>query len=199
MTWPKSPEPLAMLSAAHVRANVVGAIVLTLFGCLWWIITLAYWNARPSWTIPAASAATAVLFVLCIARLGSSRKIHIIDDPAVLAKRKRAGMLSGIIFGIEGTLIGFSSRLLAHHGLSIWIPMTIAIIVGLHFLPLAAVWEMPLYYVPGVLPVLGMLGCLLIRDVGMRLLCVGLVMTSILWLTAVLLLLQTRPVQPTRL
>ena len=189
----------ATFSAARVRAAVVGAIILTLFGGLWWIVTLAYWVARPGWAIPVASAITVVLLVLCIARRKAARKIHSFDDAAMLAKRKRAGIFSGIIFGIEGALIGLCSKLLAHHGLGVWIPMAIAIIVGLHFLPLARVWKMPLYYLTGVFSVLSVLGCLLVRDVGTRLLCVGLVMTFVLWLTAVLLLYQTRPVQPARI
>jgi Family of unknown function (DUF7010) len=192
-------ESQTILSAARIRAAIVGAIVLTLFGGLWWIVTLAYWSARPGWAIPVAFAITVVLLMLCIVRFWASRKIQIFDDPAVLANRRRAGIFSGIIFGIEGALIGLSSRLLAHHRLGVWIPMAIAIIVGLHFLPLARIWKMPIYYLPGILSILGVLGCLLIRDVGTRLLCVGLVMTSVLWLSAVLLLLQTRSVQPARL
>ena len=71
--------------------------------------------------------------------------------------------------------------------------MRFAIIVGVHFLPLAYLFEVPLYYWTGVLSVLGVLGCLLIQDVYTRLLWVGLVMAAVLWLTVVLLLLQTRP------
>jgi hypothetical protein len=43
---------------------------------------------------------------------------------------------------------------------------------------------------------LGMLGCSLIRDAGTRLLCAGLIMAAVLWLTAVLLLLQARLIGP---
>jgi hypothetical protein len=41
-----------------------------------------------------------------------------------------------------------------------------------------------------------MLGCSLIRDAGTRLLCAGLIMAAVLWLTAVLLLLQARLIGP---
>jgi hypothetical protein len=37
-----------------------------------------------------------------------------------------------------------------------------------------------------------MLGCSLIRNAGTRLLCAGLIMAAVFWLTAVLLLLQAR-------
>ncbi len=115
-----------------------------------------------------------------------------IDDPVAAAKGKRAGKLFGIIFGTESGLIWLCATLLARLGLSIWIPIAVAVIVGLHFIPLARVFEVPLYYWTGVLSVFGMLGCSLIRDAGTRLLCAGLIMAVVFWLTAVVLLLQAR-------
>ena len=73
-----------------------------------------------------------------------------------------------------------------------WVPIAVAVIVALHFLPLARVFEVPLYYWTGALCVLGVLGCSLIRDAGTRLLCAGLIMAAVLWLTALLLLLKAR-------
>lgn len=101
-------------------------------------------------------------------------------------------MLFGIIFGIESGLIWLCAMVLAHLGLSVWIPIAVAVIVGLHFIPLARVFEVPLYYWTGVLSVLGMLGCSLIRDAGTRLLCAGLIMAAVFWLTAAVLLLRAR-------
>jgi hypothetical protein len=111
-------------------------------------------------------------------------------DPAAAAKGKRAGILFGIIFGVEAALIALSSVLLARSGLGDWIPVAVGLIVGVHFLPLAYVFEVPLYYWTGALTVFGILGCLFIHAVGVRLLCVGLVMAGVLWLTAVLLLIR---------
>ena len=134
--------------------------------------------------------ATIALLALCVMRLRGTRNIPSIDDPVAAAKGKRAGMLFGIIFGIESGLIWICATLLARAGLSIWIPIAVAVIVGLHFIPLAHVFEVPLYYWTGLLSVLGMLGCSLIGDAGMRLLCAGLTMAAVLWMTALLLLLQ---------
>lgn len=99
-------------------------------------------------------------------------------------------MLFGIIFGIECGVIWLCATVLARVGLSIWIPIAVAVVVGLHFIPLARVFEVPLYYWTGALSVLGVLGCSLIRDVGTRLLSAGLTMAAVLWLTAAWLLLQ---------
>ena len=102
------------------------------------------------------------------------------------------GKLLGIIFAAESGLIWLCATLLAHLGLSLWIPIAIAVIVGLHFIPLARVFEVPVYRLTGVLCVVGVLGCSLIRDANVRGLCAGLTMAAVLWLTAVLFLLQAR-------
>jgi hypothetical protein len=181
-----------MLTKARMRGIVGGAAILTLFGGLWSIAALAFWPARPAWGIPAASAATLTLLAVCILRLMASAKLPDGHDPAAAAKGKRAGILFGIIFGVEGGLIALSSVLLGRSGHSDWIPVAVGIIVGVHFLPLAHVFEVPLYYWTGALCVLGVLACLFISAVGLRLLCVGLVMAGVLWLTVALLLVKTR-------
>jgi hypothetical protein len=187
-----------MPTVAHIRGLVGGAVILTLFGSFWCIIVLASWTTRPGWSIPAGSVVTITLLALCVMRLMASRNIPSIDDPAAAAKGKRAGMLFGIIFGLEGGLIALCSTLLARYGLGIWIPIAAAVIVGVHFIPLAFVFEVPLYYWTGVLSVLGMLACSLVHDAATRVLCAGLVMAAVLWLTVVLLLLQTRSMLPRR-
>jgi hypothetical protein len=181
-----------MSTVAHVRGCVAGAAILTLFGSVWCILALALWPPHPVWSVPAGSVATVVLLALCVMRLVALRNIPSVDDPVAAAKGKRAGMLFGIIFGIEGGLIWLCATLLARLGLDIWIPIAVAVIVGLHFLPLARVFEVPLYYWTGALSVLGVLVCSLIRDPGVRVLCAGLTMSAVLWLSAIWLLLQAR-------
>jgi hypothetical protein len=100
-------------TVAHIRGLVGGAVILTLFGSFWCIIVLAGWRARPGWSIPAGSVVTITLLALCVMGLIASRNIPSIDDPAAAAKGKRAGMLFGIIFGLEGGLIALCSTLLA--------------------------------------------------------------------------------------
>jgi hypothetical protein len=184
-----------MTTVAHIRGSIGGAAILTLFGGLWCILALANWAARPGWSIPLGVGLTIALLVLCVARFQSYKNVHSVDDPVAAAKGKRVGMLFGIIFGIEGALIAISATVLGSHGLGIWVPLVIAIIVGVHFLPLAHVFEVPLYYWTGALCVLGVLGCLLIHDSGTRVLCVGFVMTGVLWISVLALLLQTKPSQ----
>jgi len=185
-------QPFSRSTRAHVRGRVAGAGIVTLAGSAWCIVALALWPAHPIWSIPAGSVATIVLLALCVTRLRLSRNIPSIHDPLAAAKGKRSGRLFGIVFAAESGLIWLCATLLAHLGLSIWIPVAIAVIVGLHFIPLARVFEAPVYYWTGVLCVAGLLGCSLIRDAHTRLLCAGLTMAAVFWLTAVVLLLQAR-------
>jgi hypothetical protein len=184
-----------MLTKARMRGIVGGAAILTLFGGFWCITALAFWPRRPGWGISAASAATFVLLAACVVRWTASAKLPDSCDPTAAARGKRAGVLFGIIFGIEGGLIALISALLARSGLDDWIPVAVALIVGVHFLPLAYVFEVPLYYWTGGATVFGVLACLFLHAVGPRLLCVGLVMAGVLWLTTLLLLVHTRAVR----
>ena len=181
-----------MLSRARMRGFVGGAAILTLFGGLWCIWPLAAWPERPAWAIPTACAAIFVLLLLCILRWIASARILESEDPTASARGKRAGILFGIISGLEGGLIALASALLARSGLTAWIPWAVALIVGVHFLPLAYVFKAPLYYWTGALSVLGTLVCLFIHAGAMRTLCVGLVMAGVLWSTTLVILLQTR-------
>jgi hypothetical protein len=92
---------------------VGGAVILTFFGALWAILSLAYWAARPRSAIPTAGFVAAALLAPSILRLADSKNYPKVDDPVESAKGKRAGMLFGIIFGVEGGLIALSSTLLA--------------------------------------------------------------------------------------
>jgi hypothetical protein len=185
-------EVQPILTKARMRGIAGGAAILTLFGSFWCIDALAFWPTRPGWGIPVASGATFLLLVLCVLRWTASAKLPDSHDPAAAAEGKRAGTLFGIIFGIEGGLIGLTSALLGHSGLGDWIPVAIALIVGVHFLPLAHVFKVPLYYWTGGLCVFGTLGCLFFHEAGPRLLCVGMLMAAVLWLTTLLLLMQMR-------
>ncbi len=187
-------EPMS--TVAHARGVIAGAAILTLFGAVWCILALALWHAHPIWSIPAGIVVAIVLITLCLQRLISWRKIPSIDDPIAAAKGKRAGMWFGIIFTAEGLLIGLAAGLLNHLGLGDWIPIAAAVIIGLHFLPLARLFEVPLYYWTGALSLLGMIASSLIPDSGTRTLCASLIMAAILWLTAALLLVKTHPTQP---
>jgi hypothetical protein len=187
---------VAHFNVERFRGMVGGAAILTLFAAFWSIVPLANWAARPSWTVPAAVVVTITLLAISATRILATRGIKSLDDPIAAAQGKRAGMWFGIIFGLEGLLIALCSIMLAHEHLELWIPLAIALIVGLHFIPLARVFDVPLYYGTGALCVLGVFACTLIGDAGLRVLYTGLTMAAVLWGSVVLILLQTRNIPP---
>jgi len=66
------------------------------------------------------------------------------------ARGKKTGMWFGIIFGLEGMIIGITSSVLAatHQG-ELIVPIAI-LVVGLHFLPLARLFDVSAYYALGI-------------------------------------------------
>jgi hypothetical protein len=62
---------------------------------------------------------------------------------------KRIAMWLGIIFGIEIVLIALASILLSVFQADRFIAPTAALIVGIHFFPLARLFRVPVYYLTG--------------------------------------------------
>ncbi len=54
------------------------------------------------------------------------------------------------VFIAEGVGIGIVVVICANLGYSEWIPAAVALVVGLHFFPLARLFRMPLYYFTGI-------------------------------------------------
>lgn len=179
-------------NVARTRGILSGASILGAFGAFWCLTALLNWDARPAWVIPAAISISIALLGLCVVRLLATRRIRSTDDPVAAAAGKRAGIWFGVIFGTEIVLIAASSVVLGSIGHALWIPIAVALIVGIHFLPLARVFAAPIYCGTGIFCVLGTLACLPIPGINLRLLCVGLVMAAVLWTTSLLLLWRTR-------
>ena len=65
--------------------------------------------------------------------------------------RKRISIRFGIIFGIEIVLIALANILLSLFQVDRFIAPTTALIVGIHFFPLARLFRIPVYYITGAL------------------------------------------------
>jgi hypothetical protein len=99
------------------------------------------------------------------------------------AEQKRIGRLVGLASAAEGVAILVAVNVLINLGLGAYQLPVIAMIVGLHFVPLARIPRAGLYYVTAASLVgLGVIGCLLPEAV--RPLIVGVGAAVICWLTA---------------
>ena len=160
-----------------------GAIIMTVFGAIWWMIG-AHASRR-------GSAPLYVLGLLIAAALtfAAMRSANPATTPE---EESRRGRLVGIASAIEGVLILIAVNVLRNIGKAGFVAPAVAVIVGLHFVPLARWLPASLYYGTALLLiVVGGVGYTVPDDHG-RLLLVSFASAAVLWLTAATVLLGMR-------
>lgn len=167
-----------------------GALMMTLFGCVWLVWGLVEMPISSLWWKLAVPLVGAALLVPCLVmfRLGlkAGRKAGP-PNPAQKRESGRMGRTFGIVFAAEFVLIFTAVNVLQHFHLEQYYISAIAIIVGLHFLPLGRLYQYRPYYLVGTLmALLGLLSLGIsfpVRDTGL-----GLSVGIILWLTCIALI-----------
>jgi hypothetical protein len=153
--------------------NKSGAIfVMSAFAAIWWMIGAAQ-SGRGSPMMYAVGIAISSLMVALGWRRGG--------PPVAREERKRRGRIVGIASAVEGAAIFAAVTVLVNLGRRDLIAPAVAMIVGLHFLPLARWLPAPIYYLAAVLLVaVGMAG-VLVQDLPARILTVGIGAAAVLW------------------
>lgn len=161
--------------------NSVGAIVvMSAFAAIWWIVGAAQ-SGRGSLMMYAASIVISGLMVALAWRRGGRS--------AAPEERKRRGRIVGIASAVEGVAIFAAVTVLVNLGRRDLIAPAVAIIVGVHFLPLARWFPAPIYYLTAALLVaVGMAGAG-VQDLPARVLTVGIGAAAVLWLSCGVVLL----------
>lgn len=158
----------------------------TLFGLLWLCIPFHDNNLNG---IPLI---LSVIFVVLLI-MGCIGLFHIAastpkesEESMILHKseRSRTGKIFGVVFSAEFVLIGLAASILNSEGLYDLIATVIAIIVGVHFFPLAGLFKARIYNITGTVAVIAGLASLLVKTEPARQDFVGFSMGIILWLTA---------------
>lgn len=156
-----------------------GIWVLTIFAAIWFVVGAAGeglpWAAL---VIPAAISGTLLVW---------GRRAA--GEPA--AQGGHVGRLVGIWSAVEGVAIFVAVTICQNIGARDAVVPVIAIIVGLHFLPLARGIPVPLYYATGAALIVLGLGALLLPG-NERMGVVGLSAAAILWLSCTLLIRQAK-------
>jgi hypothetical protein len=80
-----------------------------------------------------------------------ARSLPTVLSPEDAAVRQQINRWFGIVFGLEFILIALASILLSRWQVSWFIAPVTALIVGVHFFPLARLFRVPVYYVTGAL------------------------------------------------
>jgi len=157
--------------------NAVGVSVMSAFATLWWILGLQQ-SAHGS---PAGYALAPILsLALAVIAWRAQRRA----PQASEAARARVGRIVGLASGAEGLLILVAANVLDHLGRGDLFAPVVAVIVGLHFLPLAHWLPVGLYHATGLLLVAHGLACCAITDLPLRALVTGTGAAALLWATS---------------
>lgn len=187
-------NPGLELSRPAVQGIASGIFFMAFFGAYWGFISAAFLSgAVQVVAFVLVGLVTLGFFGMVGILLRYARSLLKTVSPEEKAMGKRIGIRFGIVFGIEIMLIALASILLSTFQLDRFIAPATALIVGIHFLPLARLFRVPTYYITGVLlsalALVALLALLLGLTIGGQSpynwsLFVGWGATLVLWLTA---------------
>jgi hypothetical protein len=192
MTTEASQRP--NLSRPAVMGIASGIFFMAFFGALWGLMSAGFMDSvvQPV-AFVVIGLVTLVFLALVVMLVRYARSLPATTSPEEAAAGKKIGMWFGIVFGLEALLIALTSIVLGRMQASQFIPPAIALIVGLHFLPLARLFRVTFYYITGVLLCVLALVAIIALILGLPIagpspynwsLVVGIGATLILWLTA---------------
>ena len=154
-------SPLSTLKAMRD-----GLSMMILFTTMWIIIAEVSLSGRDHWIIGLLFLLVVIIFSYYYWQLHSY--IRSMPDQNVIEEspeEKKRGKWFGIIFGLEGAAIFIANLVLSNTGLSYLFICSFALIVGLHFFPLAKVfnrkWD---YYIGSWTVLVALSGLILILN-----------------------------------
>lgn len=152
-------------------ASIPGLPVLCVMAAVWAGIGVVLWHAG----LALLAGAVVLSAVIALAARGPARRLA----PRSAPEEARIGRLVGFWSMAEGVAIAPVALILANTGRGEQVPAAIAIIVGLHFLPLARGMKRPVYYATGAAMIgLGVAGLGRLDGGAVALGCAG-----VLWAT----------------
>jgi len=161
----------------------IGVTILGVMGGVWWLAGLATAGTLSPIAVVPGMAAAALL--IAVARTMT-------DDSIDEAERRRRGKIVMWASAIEGIAIFISNTVLMNVGAASYILCGMAVIVGLHFVPMGRGFRAPIYYVmAATLVVVGWVGCL-VADPGSRNLVVSLGSAVTLWMSGAWVAMRAR-------
>lgn len=135
-----------------VQGTASGVFFMAFFGTLW-----AYTGIMglQGWGVPLLLVVTVTigiaLFIGGVSLIRASRELTVQVSTTDLSRGKRTRFWFNIIFAAEGLAIAFTIAVCNATRHPELIPVIIAIIVGVHFIPLAPLFQVRLYYFTGAL------------------------------------------------
>lgn len=185
---------------ALIQGYMSGALLLTFFGALWALLTMSAFTAQQRVLLVAVVVIVASMLAYAAIRLLRAAQ-HLPQPvaPDASAQGRTVGKWYALIVGSEFVAIALASILLGRAHDDQLIPLVVALIVGIHFLPLAALFHVPVYYLTGVCMIVlagcGLIGLFFDLTLGgpyVWSMVIGLGNTLILWSTTLYLLTAAR-------
>ncbi|MEZ2347707.1 hypothetical protein [Terriglobus sp. RCC_193] len=175
-------------SAGWLKGRVIGALICGFFGAIWMFEAVYLGGmARPVW-LPLIWIATLGFIIWPVVRLRSFS-----PQPRSSAEGERWASVSKTYWGIvaiEWGLCAGAANWLGHTHRYQLIPVFLGAIIGIHFLPLAKLFRVPIYYVTGFVMTFGVLATVLIPNPHVRNIAAYSVNGLTLWATAAVILWQ---------
>jgi hypothetical protein len=146
VTAPPDSSDERMLPRPVFRSIALGMFLMAFFTIGWALGAAIPW-ASWGWILAAVAALIAVFLVVDGIRLFVwASRIPGVRTDADRATGKRMGVAFGIVFGVEAALIAAASGILASLDLDDLIPVVIALIVAVHFYPMAWIFRRTIDY-----------------------------------------------------
>ncbi|MBN8191773.1 hypothetical protein JI667_06365 [Bacillus sp. NTK074B] len=185
------------VTKGDLRGTASGVLFMAFFGTLWaytGIMGLQGWGSP--WLFPAALAVGLALVISGFSLVSASKGFPKGTSSHSGIDGRKMRMWFNIIFAGEGIAIGIAIAVCNAVGRTEMIPIVIAIIVGLHFLPLARLFRVRIYYYTGnLLCVVPVITWLFIpetmtfggHEMNAYMAVVGLGSALILWVTSLMI------------
>ncbi|WP_188456913.1 hypothetical protein [Virgibacillus oceani] len=145
-------QTLKTVSRSDVRGTAAGVLFMAFFGTMWaytGIIGLQGWG--DPWLFVASLIVGVALLIGGCLLIYASRDLPNQVPHGDGRRGKKIGFWFNIVFAAEGLAIVVTIAVCNIIGHTEFIPPVIAIIVGVHFLPLANLFQVRIYYLTGVL------------------------------------------------
>jgi hypothetical protein len=173
-----------------VTGMAFGTLMLTLFGCLWLAMGFQAMNLHSAWLTVLLVLFAASLLVPCAGMFRIGRQAEKYAGPLSPEQgrdQKRMGSSFGLVFAAEGVLILLAVNVLNNLHLEHYVISAIAAIVGLHFVPLARLYRVGMYYTVGSVMTVAAILSLAVPS-PLRESSLALTMGTILWMTCAALI-----------
>ncbi|GIN72529.1 hypothetical protein J14TS2_30040 [Bacillus sp. J14TS2] len=190
------------VSKAALRGMASGVLLMTFFGTMWAGIGIGGLQGWGNPWLPIFAIVICIVLFVCGYILSrSSQKLPSYSSKSGKQRSKRTGMWFNIIFGLEFILIVFAAVICGSINHFEYFFPVMAIIVGVHFLPLAYLFKVSAYYITGALLCFLAIVTMLFVPVNIEFLnheisawwsFIGFGSALILWVTSVIILLNGR-------